>query len=144
MAANVHRPLVLKYMSANPIDLFTGCDGGGKPGEHERAIHRERRRRVRTEVHWPVLLFRNRTAETVESSTRDLSSVGFYCLSRAPFTCGERLSCILKIPTHDPGGKERERPLECSVRVMRVEATAEKEFCGIACQIDDYRFAHTI
>jgi len=98
---------------------------------------------VRTKVHWPVLLFRNRAGETVESSTQDLSSVGFYCLSRTSFKCGEQLLCVLKIPAHDPCGKDREQTLECSVRVMRVETAAENELSGIACQIDDYRLART-
>jgi hypothetical protein len=143
MAANVLRWQYLS-MSANPTELFTAYIGLNKPAEPESsATHPERRKRARTKLHWPVLFFRHHSAEAVESLTQDLSSGGFYCLSKTPFTCGERILCTLKIPTYDPGGKERERTLECEVRVMRVEATAGEDFYGIACRIDDYRFAHS-
>jgi hypothetical protein len=131
-------------MTANPSELFTAYIGVNKPAESEiSATHPERRRRARTKLHWPVLFFRDHSAEAVESLTQDLSSGGFYCLSKTPFTSGERILCTLKIPTYDPVGKQCERTLECEVRVMRVEAAAGEDFYGIACRIDDYRFAHT-
>jgi hypothetical protein len=130
-------------MSANPLELFAAYVSLNKPTEPPITLHLERRKRARTRVHWPVLFFRNQAAEAVESLTQDLSSGGFYCLSKTPFASGEGLRCTLKIPTHDPGGKERERTLECKVRVTRVEVAAREEFYGIACQIEDYRFTHT-
>ena len=90
-------------------------------------------------VHWPVLFFRDHAADAVESVTRNLSSGGFYCLSRLPFACGEPLICALKVPAHDPMGTERILALECRVRVVRCEPAAAEGFFGIACRIEDYR-----
>ncbi|HEY6989961.1 MAG TPA: PilZ domain-containing protein [Bryobacteraceae bacterium] len=129
-------------MSANPLELISAYGGLAKPAQLEAPFPSERRKRARTRLHWPVLLFRNHTAEAIESITRDLSSGGFYCLAKVPFTPGELLTCTLKVPTHDPNGKHLERSLECKVRVMRVELQEGGEMFGIACRIEDYHFAH--
>jgi hypothetical protein len=106
-----------------------------------RNTHPERRQRVRTSVHWPVVLFRSHSAEAVESLTLDLSVGGFYCLSPTAFAAGESLVGLLKMPTHDPGGREAEGHLECRVRVVRVDTVGADGQFGIACRIEDYRFA---
>ena len=125
-------------MSANPLELISAYAGVAKPAKMDRVSHpTERRKRTRTTVHWPVLFFREDTSEAVESVTRNLSSVGFYCLSNAAFICGEPLICALKVPTHDPMAGERVLALECRVRVVRCEP-ADGIF-GIACQIEDFR-----
>jgi len=99
----------------------------------------EKRNRVRTRVHWPVLLFRDRRGATaIESITRDLSSSGFFCLTRVQLNEGERLVCSIKIPTHDPQGKHLERTLECRVAVVRVVPQESNDLFGIACRIVDY------
>src|ERR1041385_8215973 len=128
-------------MSANPMEVFTAYVGPIKPASLEGDHRSERRRRVRTRVRWPVLLFRNQKPEAVESLTQDLSSGGFYCLSRTRFLLGEGLQCSLKVPTHDPSGREPDQTLECRIRVMRVDPAVLEEFYGIACRIEDYRFA---
>src|ERR1700690_3609654 len=90
------------------------------PNDAIAADHRyqqEKRKRVRTTVHWPVLFFRNHSADGIESTTLNLSSSGFYCLSGALFTAGESLFCTLRVPSHDPAGNERIWILECRVRV---------------------------
>jgi len=130
-------------MLANPLEFFTASAGSDTTTGPRDTHGWERRKRARTRVHWRVLLFRNQTTEAVESLTQDLSSLGFYCLSRDPFTPGESLHCTLRVPAHDPGGDEAERTLECLVRVMRVEPAAVEEFYGIACRIEDYRLAHS-
>jgi hypothetical protein len=99
----------------------------------------ERRQRPRTLVHWPVVFFRNHTGGTVETTTQNLSSCGFYCLSRTPLTAGEFLFCTLRVPSHEASCKKSLRVLECRVRVTRAEPVLEG-FFGIACQIEDYRF----
>jgi hypothetical protein len=129
-------------MLGNPLEFFAISAGPDTTTEPPDADRVERRQRVRTRVHWRVLLFRNQTSEAVESLTQDLSSHGFYCLSRDPFTPGERLHCTLRVPAHDPGGDEAERTLDCLVRVMRVDPAAVEKFYGIACRIEDYRLAH--
>ena len=128
-----------KDMSANPLELISAFVGIAKPASMGRGIQPERRKRVRTMVHWPVLFFRENAGEAVESVTRDLSSSGFYCLSKAPFVCGEPLICALKVPAHDPLGTERVLALECRVRVVRCEPTSSDGLFGIACCIEDYR-----
>jgi hypothetical protein len=66
---------------------------------------------------------------------------GFYCLSAAAFAMGESLLALLKMPTHDPGGRETEGHLECRVKVVRVDTAGADGQYGIACRIEDYRFA---
>jgi hypothetical protein len=105
----------------------------------DRAYHLERRKRVRTTVHWPILFFRNRAGEGIESTTQNLSSTGFFCFSQQPFEAGEALFCTLRIPSHDPEGKERIWILECRVRVRRSEPASREGLFGVACEFEDYR-----
>ena len=101
----------------------------------------ERRKRVRTTVHWPVLLFPNElSTEGVESITVNLSSEGFYCLSRRLFTAGQTLFCTLRVPSHFAGGQDRAWILECRVCVKRSEPSDTEGMFGLACEIVDYRF----
>ena len=58
---------------------------------------------VRTKVRWPVV-FRRRNGESLETTTENLSSRGFYCLSQTPIARDELLVCWLTMPTHDPSG----------------------------------------
>jgi len=125
---------------AAPLELFATCAGMGKAVALD-ADAQERRKRVRTQVHWTVLLFREHTSKAVTTLTQNLSSSGFYCLSRTPFALGEQLFCSLEVPTHDPLGKERSLPLECRARVVRVDPEPGNTRYGIACQIEDYHFA---
>jgi hypothetical protein len=126
-------------MSAKPMDLFTACVGVNKPA-NEASFPPERRKRVRTNVHWPVLLFRQEVAEAIESATVNLSSSGFYCLVQRPFTVGEVLVCSLKVPTHHANGNHRERNLACTISILRIDARGDGLY-GIACRIEDYQFA---
>lgn len=105
----------------------------------DRAYHPERRKRVRTTVHWPILFFRNDASEGIESTTLNLSSTGFFCFSHTRFDTGEALFCTLRVPSHDPEGKERLWILECRVRVRRAEPAAREGLFGVACEFEDYR-----
>jgi hypothetical protein len=125
-------------MSANPIDLFTAHGGLRDSAVVEGAFHPERRRRARTQVHWPVVLLPGRGADAIETVTQNLSSTGFYCFSPAPLTPGDPVLCRMKVPAYDPNGEEDALALECRVMVMRAEAAADG-FFGIACRIEDYR-----
>jgi len=106
----------------------------------DRVSHAERRKRTRTTVHWPILFFRKHLAEGIESTTLNLSSGGFYCLSRTLFAVGESLFCTLRVRSHDPGGKERIWNLQCQVRVKRAEPASLEGLFGVACEIEDYQF----
>src|SRR4051812_27968784 len=102
MASNVLLPrLVPCAMSGDSLELVAAWSGptNGIAGISGSAL--ERRKRVRTRLHWPVLMFCDKPgSEAIESVTRDLSSSGFFCLMRGPLTEGEYLVCSIKIPTH--------------------------------------------
>lgn len=101
---------------------------------------RERRRRTRVLVHWPLCFFSVGGTEVIETTTTDLSSDGFYCVANAPFVPGEIRECTLGVPTNRRNGGERIQPIQCRVRVIRVEALGEGGLFGIGCHIEDYRF----
>jgi len=135
-------------MLANPLEVMPGFPGsnGSSNGLREAATNSpsgraERRTRVRTTLHWPILFFRGGSGEAVQSVTQNLSSSGFYCHSRVAITPGESLHCALTIPSHDPSGHEKARVLECRVRVTRVEPGLTEDTFGIACQIQEYHLA---
>jgi hypothetical protein len=132
--------LISQHMSTNPRELFAAATHSGEP-LNGRAGRLDRRKRLRTKVHWPIVLFQEHTGETVETVTRNLSSSGFYCLSRVRFACGEVLICSLQIPTHERSGNGETLALECRATVVRSEPAAGDRYCGIACQIEDYKLA---
>jgi hypothetical protein len=103
----------------------------------------ERRKRVRAQLHWPISFALPGTSETVETTTQDLSSHGFYCVANARFVPGEARYGILTVPTHHPIGQNRHLHVLCKVRIIRVEVTAERGFYGIGCQIIDYRLVNS-
>ena len=105
----------------------------------ERAFHPERRKRVRTTVHWPILIFRNEATDGIESTTYNLSSTGFFCFLHRPLDTGETIFCTFRIPAYDPQGKERLWILECRARVKRVEGGVHEGLFGLACEFEDYR-----
>jgi hypothetical protein len=132
-------------MLVNPLEVFSGFASatGSSLDLSEVAttlpvVRPERRIRVRTMVHWPVLFFRNGAGEAIESVTQNLSSSGFYCHLRMPIASGEFLRCVLKIPSHDLSGYAKPRVLECRVRVTRVEPSLTDDTFGIGFHIQDY------
>jgi PilZ domain len=99
----------------------------------------ERRKRTRSHVHWRVCFWGGLLTEAIETFTRDLSSDGFYCLSKVPFVPGERLACSIKIPGYQGTGSTLESELECRVQVIRTEAANVDGYFGMGCRIEDYR-----
>lgn len=96
----------------------------------------ERRKRKRVALHWPIRLFRSPTATSVESTTENLTSNGFYCVCHEPFELGERLDCIITIPAGSFSYSASRICLQCRVRVTRVED--QSEGFGLGCYIEDY------
>ena len=126
-------------MSGNPLELVSTRNGVANGA----GVVLERRKRARTRLHWPVLMFRNRPgSDAIESVTVDLSTSGFFCLTRVQLAEGEKLVCSIKIPTHDPHGKRLERMLECGVQVLRVVPQESSDAFGVACRIEDYHFSN--
>jgi len=99
-------------------------------------VSEERRKRKRVALHWPVRLFRDLAAPFVESTTENLTSNGFYCVSKEPFQLGERLECIIAIPAGSFAYAESPIRLQCRVRVTRIED--QEEGFGLGCYIEDY------
>ncbi|HEY1242379.1 MAG TPA: hypothetical protein VGF16_17570, partial [Bryobacteraceae bacterium] len=74
------------------------------------------------------------------TTTQNLSSIGFHCLSPIPLIPGEVRVCMLKVPSHQPLNGSRTLALECRVRIVRVESAGENGTYAVACAIEDYRF----
>src|SRR5215472_1221106 len=96
----------------------------------------ERRKRKRIALRWPVRLVRDAGVEAVESTTENLTSNGFYCVSKSPFQLGDRLDCVISIPSGGFGYGGSPVYLQCRVRITRVENQAEG--FGLGCCIEDY------
>jgi hypothetical protein len=126
------------FMSSKSVDRLPTYLNTHQIDEPDSVV-RERRRRVRVQVHWPISFIRPGTAESVETITHDLSSDGFYCRANTAFVPGEIRECTLGVPMHHSNG-DRSRPVLCRVRVIRVEALAEDGSYGVGCQIEDFRF----
>lgn len=103
-------------------------------------VEKDRRRRSRMQVHWPVIFSDGATNGALESVTHDLSSGGFYCVASAALIPGEMRTCMLAIPAHHRNSGDHMVQVYCKVRVIRVEALAESGMYGIGCRIEDYRF----
>jgi hypothetical protein len=96
----------------------------------------ERRVRTRVAVHWAIRLSRPENGRSIESTTEDVSSEGFYFLSDEPFQSGELLTWMLTVPSRMAGCSDL--VLCGQARVARVDrAEAGKRF-GIGCSIQDY------
>jgi hypothetical protein len=116
-----------------------------QPGAKARTTGQvERRRRVRTDVHWPVSLFCANTRAALETTTVNLSSEGFYCVVNSKLTVGEGLVALLRAPSYDPTGKDRECVFRCEGRVLRVEPASVDGCFGIACRIEEYALARNV
>jgi hypothetical protein len=127
-------------MSAKPFEcLYPALEVNG--GASVSVVEPNRRRRVRTVVHWKIRLLRSGAFEPVESVTQNLSSDGFYCLSATAFRRDEVLTCFILIPEHNPERAGRIVSLQCTVRVLRVDdLVVNGRHCGIACRIENYHF----
>jgi hypothetical protein len=100
------------------------------------AANRERRKRKRIALHWPVHLYRDQGSPQIESTTENLSSNGFFCVSTEPFQLGEQLQCVIVIPAGAFGYSDTRVRLQCRVRVIRVEN--QHNSYGLGCCIEDY------
>jgi hypothetical protein len=121
-------------LQGSPVQFQVRTDDGGN------GRRTERRRRARTTVHWPVLLFHDKHDEAIETLTEDLSSDGFFCMSRKVLLPGETLACAIRVPSYSPAADESGRLLECRVRVVRSGPGNSEGNFGIAFRIEDYRF----
>ena len=103
------------------------------------AISNDRRKRKRVPVHWPVEFLSEAGTRQIGATTENLSSEGFYCISRKPFKLGERLECEIALPAETVGSSEATVRIQCHVTVKRVERL-NRGF-GLGCCIEDYKLA---
>ena len=101
---------------------------------------RDRRRRYRARVHWPVQFLRRDDSDFLTTETQDLSSDGFYCRSKTVFAPGELVDCTLQVPAHRPRASGGMLPVKCRVRIVRVDEPDSQGLHGIGCRIEDYQF----
>ncbi len=116
-------------MSADYADQLSGA-----------LTQRDRRRRYRARVHWPVQFEGRDASVLLTTETQDISSDGFYCRSKAVFAPGELVDCTLHVPAHRPQASGGMLPVKCKVRIVRVDEPDSHGFHGIACRIEDYQF----
>src|SRR5207249_1316068 len=98
----------------------------------------ERRRRPRAALNWQIHISRNGHSHLITTTSKNISSEGFYCLAQELFKPGECVTCTIFIPTQQAGKSEDTVCLRCHVRVLRVEPAAMSGTFGVACQIEDY------
>lgn len=108
--------------------------------ERSQSAFGERRRRARWSVHWPVRFLGG--GEAGDATTLNLSSAGFYCHTRASFTAGETLMCMVLLPGRQSPGRVGLSALQCKARVLRVEPARLEgvaDVAGVAFRILEYR-----
>jgi hypothetical protein len=121
-----------RSMSADHLDQLSGA-----------LPQRDRRRRYRARVHWPVQFEARDASDLSPTETQNISSDGFYCRTKAVFAPGELVACTLLVPAHHPQASEGMLAVKCQVRIVRVEESDSQGFHGIACRIEDYQFPST-
>ena len=124
--------------SIRVLEPFPECIGLRRSAEVEVPEHRERRRRVRADVHWAVHLVRHPSRAPIESVTDNLSSEGFYCRCDESFVPGEFLECLVLVPTQARSAQGECLGLRCLVQVVRVEAPAADGRCAVGFHIENY------
>ena len=102
--------------------------------------NQERRKRERLHLRLPVLFFRAESDGPLQSETRDISNNGFYCITPHPFAPGEKLICLIGVPTRSTSKEEAKKRLylEAEVDVVRIVVNNGSGF-GVGCRISDYR-----
>jgi hypothetical protein len=130
-------------MLAKPQHAPLYGEGHQKAGAHTSSSRQERRRRVRTPLHLPVFFFASEHRVAAETTTQDLSSGGFYCVSPVAFPVNELAFCYIKIPIYQPDRTEQMLALKCQVRIVRVELLGAAGY-GVGCEIEDYCFLKAV
>jgi hypothetical protein len=127
-------------MFVKSIEHFRRNENGNESSLDPLKNRMERRRWMRTRLHWHVQFFGLAETGSVETTTQNLSSRGFYCTSPLPCAPGERFTCTIKVPAHQPDGSDRILSLECHVRILRVDKADADGTYGLACEIEEYQF----
>jgi hypothetical protein len=89
-------------------------------------------------LHWVVRLKGPLSKDYVRAETQNLTTEGFYCFSPERFKLGERLECVIDLPS-SPASSDCQT-LHGRVTVLRVRRVRPNVF-GIACRLEDYSMA---
>jgi hypothetical protein len=96
----------------------------------------DRRRRSRLKLAYPVRMRRAGSPLTMEAKTENISSDGFFCLTRQALSLRETLQCEIVIPrAQATDADERDVVLRCRVEVVRVVYRPDELAFGVACRL---------
>ena len=95
----------------------------------------ERRLHARACSAYALRLRRPGDQAGIETSTVNISSGGFYCISPLPFSPGELLECELVIPATAPN-RDSDLTAQRRVLVVRLEVRGLEEGFGLACRFE--------
>jgi hypothetical protein len=102
----------------------------------------EQRRQQRLKLVCPVRLYRNgEDALDLRTSTDNISSGGFYCVSTIPFAPCERLQCEIELSAPCRAGARHKTILHCHIEVVHSTAKGGNDF-GIGCRLVDYELQY--
>src|SRR5262245_10237187 len=73
----------------------------------------------------PVKLFRAPGLPPIETTTKDISSHGFYCVVQESFCRGDRMACLIRLSLGVRKKVESALELRCQVEVVRTEARTD-------------------
>ena len=103
----------------------------------------ERRRRRRLRLQLPVHFHPAPGEAPIVSTTQDISSKGFLCLTSRTFDPGESLECTIDCPSNGFGDSNRPFVILCRIKVVRCEHDPKTGSYRTACRIEDYRCNYT-
>jgi hypothetical protein len=93
----------------------------------------------------PVLLFRNESENPAHGETTNISNDGFYCTTNEPFAPGERVRCLIALPSLT-GIKSDQRALclDGTAEVVRITADEREAGFGIGCFLSAYHVVQRV
>src|SRR5579871_5650496 len=99
----------------------------------------ERRARTRLRLHWPVSILKpatgDRSGKIHKTLTENLSTGGFCCSIDERLAVGERVGCLIRLPS--PSGAGEARAIHCDAAIIWVREQGDGTF-GIGCRVADY------
>ncbi len=95
----------------------------------------ERRHLPRVQMRCSVSLWKSADGTVTHTTTENLTSRGFFCLSGEPYLPGDELHATLEVPAEYCNGLTTGHLiLQCQVEVVRIQG----EQSGLGCRIKDY------
>lgn len=99
---------------------------------------RDRRRRPRLMLAYPLRLFRMGNGSRVETKTENISCDGFFCTTKSFLSPREKLECELILISGNGQPLDDAIILRCRAEVVRVVRQNEDSTFGVGCRVVDY------